>query len=143
MSTTLTQGQRIRQMRLEHRFTQEYVAAQLRTTKQAIYKYEVDLIKNIPSDKLLQLSQLFQCSPAWLQGYSEDRGQPLTDHPFEKIDAPCGTPHQSKNSAELAPTESFAFYRDLMDAMTQLTSIERNSVLHFARFLASGHQQPE
>ncbi|MFI3168498.1 MAG: helix-turn-helix transcriptional regulator [Faecalibacterium sp.] len=138
MPDTLTQGQRIKQMRLECRFTQEYVAAQLATTKQAIYKYEADLIKNIPSDKLLQLSQLLRCSPSWLQGFTEERGAPLGGT-FEPVDAPCGTPHYGKTVT--TPDDQFAFYRDLMDAMTHLTPAERQSVLQFAHFLASKHPE--
>ena len=67
-----TQGQRLRQRRLEKRLTQEYLAEQLNTTKQAIYKYEADIVQNIPLEKLLRLAQLLDCSPAWLQGFADE-----------------------------------------------------------------------
>ncbi len=145
MQNKLTQGQRIRQMRLEHRYTQEYVAAQLSTTKQAIYKYEADLIKSIPTDKLLRLSQLFDCSPAWLQALSEERGLPPEGYPtFTPVDAPLGTPHFTKSDAAMhtqtqSADDQFAFYRDFMDVMLQLTPPERYSVMQFAKFMAAQH----
>lgn len=146
MQNTLTQGQRIRQMRLECRYTQEYVAAQLGTTKQAIYKYEADLIKNIPTDKLLRLSQLFQCSPSWLQTLSDERGlPPMSAQPFTPVDAPLGTPHHTKNDPAPAASaeDHFAFYRDFMDIMSRLTPSERYAVMQFSEFLASKHPPKE
>lgn len=139
MTESLTRGQRIRKKRLDCRYTQEYVAAQLGTTKQAIYKYEADLIKSIPTDKLLRLSQLFHCSPAWLLTLSDEEGTPA-DSTMEPVEAPCGTPHRTKRDAALEPDAQFTYYRDLMDVMLHLTTAERQTLLQFAQFMASQHE---
>ncbi len=138
MSEKLTQGQRIRRMRLEKRYTQDYVAAQLNTTKQAIYKYENDIVRNIPMEKLMTLSQLFGCSPAWLQGLTEDPGT-APEGGFTPVEAPCGMPHMSRQDAPAPMDDQFMFYRDFMDVMLRLNADERRSVMQFARFLLSQH----
>ena len=138
-----TQGQRLRQMRLHNRFTQEYVAAQLGTTKQAIYKYETDIVRSIPPEKLDRLARLYGCSPAYLQGYTDEPGDPPAGG-FTPVEAPCGTPHRTEQDDEAeaaAANAQLTFYRDLMDTMLQLTAAERATVLRFARFLAAEHEQ--
>ncbi len=141
MSQHWTQGQRIRETRIDCRFTQEYVAKQLGTTKQAIYKYEADLVKNIPIDKLLHLAQLFQCSPAWLQGLTDDRGT-APEGPLPLPSTPSGIPHYAKKDPEQVAIEQVMLYRDLMDLLLRLSPSECQSVLQFAQFLHAGHMKP-
>lgn len=135
-----TQGQRLRQMRLQKRYTQDYVAAQLSTTKQAIYKYETDIVRNIPTEKLIRLAQLYGCSTAYLQGFADEPGEPPAGA-FTPVDAPCGVPHHRSGDAA-AEEAQLTFYRDLTDALLGLTPAERTTVLRFAQFLAAGHQPP-
>lgn len=142
MPQSMTQGQRIRMMRLQKRYTQDYVAAQLGTTKQAVYKYEADIVKNIPTEKLVRLSQLFGCSPAWLQGLTEDPGLP-PEGEFQAVDAPCGVPHLGKDDPAIADDAQFLFYRDFMDVMLRLAPDERRTVMQFAQFLLSRHSSPD
>ena len=69
-------GKRLREERKRRHLTQDEVAAVLETTKQAIYKYERGIVENIPFDKLNKLAELFECSPAYLMGWTDD-SQPL------------------------------------------------------------------
>ncbi len=133
MPTPMTQGQRIREIRIDHRYTQEYVAAKLGTTKQSIYKYEADLIKNIPTDRLIQLSQLFNCSAAWLQGLSTVRGTPEITKPMIELDTPPSEPRHEPDPN--TPDDYFAFYRNLMDVLFRLDQPQRENVLLYARLL--------
>ena len=48
----MTVGDRIREARAKAGKTQEEVAKAVDTTKQAIYKYENNIVTNIPMDKL-------------------------------------------------------------------------------------------
>ena len=48
----MTVGERIRQTREEKRISQTELAEAIQTTKQNIYKYENNIISNIPSDKI-------------------------------------------------------------------------------------------
>lgn len=129
--TVMTQGQRLRQMRRQNHLTQDEVAAQLNTTKQAIYKYETDIVRNIPVDKLRKLAQLYGCSAAYLQG--------LTDWPdrLPLEEAPEASPAEASESTE----NPMAYYRDLMDVMLKLSPADRATVLRFAQFLAA--EQPQ
>jgi repressor LexA len=69
-------GKRLREERKRRHLTQDEVAAVLETTKQAIYKYERGIVENIPFDKLNKLAELFECSPSYLMGWTDD-SQPL------------------------------------------------------------------
>ena len=124
-----TQGQRIYDLRIAKRFTQEYLAEQLGTTKQAIYKYEKDIVHNIPDGKLLRLAQLLDCSVAYIKCLSDEVGTAPTENPF------LVTGHGA------APTggDLFNTSRSLMDILPRLSEEECRSVLSYARFLLSQH----
>ncbi len=124
-----TQGQRIYDLRIQKRYTQEYLAEQLGTTKQAIYKYEKDIVQNIPDGKLLRMAQLLGCSVAYIKGLSDQVGSAPLENPFAFSQRPP------------APTneELFTTSRDLMDILPRLTEEECHSVLSYARFLLAQH----
>ena len=62
-------GKRIKARRLELGLTQTELADRLKTTKQTIYKYEKGVVTNLPSDRIEQLSDALECSPAYLMGW--------------------------------------------------------------------------
>lgn len=67
----MTKGERIKALRLNSGLTQTYLAEILDTTKQTVYKYENDIITNIPSDKIEILSKYFNVSPAYILGWED------------------------------------------------------------------------
>lgn len=69
----MTIGKRIREERLRCSLSQEEVAKALNTTKQAIYKYESDIVTKIPMDKVEKLSLLFGVTPSYLMGWDEQK----------------------------------------------------------------------
>ena len=64
-------GERIKQLREANSLTQEELAKRLETSKQTIYKYENQIITNIPSDKIEILAKIFKVSPIYLMGWDE------------------------------------------------------------------------
>ena len=66
-----TVGDRIRQVRQQNGITQDDLAAAADTTKQNIYKYEKNIITNIPMDKITLIASRLEVSPAWLMGWSD------------------------------------------------------------------------
>lgn len=62
-------GQRIKHLREAAQITQEELAKQVGTTKQTIYKYENEIITNIPLDRLELIAKIFHVSPAYLIGW--------------------------------------------------------------------------
>lgn len=65
-------GKRIRQLRLQNQYSQEYVAKQIDSTKQAVYKYENEIVTNIPTDKIEKMAALFGVSPSFLLGWEDE-----------------------------------------------------------------------
>lgn len=67
----MTIGKRIHEERLRCSLSQEEVAKALNTTKQAVYKYENEIVTNIPMDKIEKLSVLFGVTPSYLMGWDK------------------------------------------------------------------------
>ena len=65
----MTIGEKIKCLRKSKQMSQEELARKLNTTKQAIYKYENNLVTNIPVEKIEILSEIFQVSPSYLTGW--------------------------------------------------------------------------
>jgi transcriptional regulator with XRE-family HTH domain len=64
-------GEKIRFMRVKNGLSQEALAKSLKTTKQAIYKYENGIVTNIPLEKIEILSTILNTTPAYLMGWEE------------------------------------------------------------------------
>ena len=68
-------GQRIRAARERKQLTLEEVAKRCKTTKQTIFKYENEIVTNIPYDKLELLIVALDVSPAYLFGWGEKKDE--------------------------------------------------------------------
>ena len=72
----MTIGQRIRAARERRNMTQDEVAQLCKTTKQTIFKYENEIVTNIPYDKIVLLSNALDVSPSYLFGWDEKENSP-------------------------------------------------------------------
>ena len=72
----MTIGQRIRIARERRNLTLEEVAKRCNTTKQTIFKYENEIVTNIPYDKIVLLSNALEVSPSYLFGWDEKKDSP-------------------------------------------------------------------
>nr|UWI13810.1 MAG: CI repressor [Bacteriophage sp.] len=68
---TVTVGDRIRQVRQEQDVTQQELADYIGVSKQAVYKYENNIVTNIPTDKVDAIAKRLKVSPAFLMGWEE------------------------------------------------------------------------
>lgn len=68
----MTIGEKIRFLRVKNGLSQETLAKSLKTTKQAIYKYENGIVTNIPLEKIEILSSILNTTPAYLMGWEEE-----------------------------------------------------------------------
>lgn len=75
----MTKGQRIRSRREELKINQTDLAEKIQVSKQTLYKYENDIVTNIPSDKIEALAQALDVSPGYLMGWSEHKEKKITD----------------------------------------------------------------
>ena len=56
--------------------TLDEVAKRCETTKQTIYKYENEIVTNIPYEKIVLLSKALDVTPSYLFGWDENKSSP-------------------------------------------------------------------
>jgi repressor LexA len=64
-----TKGSRIRALRIERGLTQDQLAECAGVSKQAIYKYENNIVTNIPDEKLEAIAKRLGVTPSYLLGW--------------------------------------------------------------------------
>ena len=111
----MTVGDRIRQARLEQDVTQQELADYIGVSKQAVYKYENNIVTNIPTDKVDAIAKRLRVSPAYLMGWEEQPAPAASKEPtippgFEPMPAmdvvplvgriACGTPITAEENIE-------------------------------------------
>lgn len=67
----MNKGQKINHLRINAGLTQEELARKIGTTKQNIYKYEMNIVSNIPSDKIEAMAKIFNVSPSYIMGWDD------------------------------------------------------------------------
>jgi len=67
----MAKGERIKALREQFGMTQDELAEKIGTTKQTVYKYEMGIITNVPSDKIEAMANLFGVSPSYLMGWDD------------------------------------------------------------------------
>ena len=68
-----TKGSRIKEAREKIGMSQTDMADRIGVSKQTLYKYENDIITNIPSDKIEEISALTGVSPAYIMGWKTNQ----------------------------------------------------------------------
>ena len=67
----MTQGEFIQKARTDAGLTMEELAQAIGTTKQTIYKYEADIVTNIPMDKIKAMADVLNVTPTQLLGWDD------------------------------------------------------------------------
>lgn len=68
----MTIGERIKELRNRMGMSQVEFADKINVSKQTLYKYENDIITNIPSDKIEAIAKFSNVSPAYLMGWESE-----------------------------------------------------------------------
>lgn len=68
----MTVGDRIRKQREKLGISQTDLAKKVKIAKQTLYKYETNIITNIPSNTVENIAEILNISPAYLMGWVED-----------------------------------------------------------------------
>lgn len=68
----MTVGDRIRKQREHLGISQTELAEKVNISKQTLYKYETNIITNIPSNKVEDISKVLKISPAELMGWVDN-----------------------------------------------------------------------
>jgi transcriptional regulator with XRE-family HTH domain len=85
----VTKGSRIKELRLSNGYTQTELAKKIGVSTQLIFKYEKEIITNIPISTIEKLSEVFGVSPACLMEWSIDdipTGSPMSEVRKDMID---------------------------------------------------------
>ena len=67
-------GDRIKEKREEKSMSQVDLANKINVSKQTLYKYENNIVTNIPSDKIELLAKFLDTTPAYLMGWEDENG---------------------------------------------------------------------
>ena len=65
-------GDRIRNLRIKSDLSQTELAEKIEVSKQTLYKYEKNIITNVPSVKVEALAEALKTTPAYLMGWTDD-----------------------------------------------------------------------
>ncbi len=68
----MTVGERIKITRENFGYSQVDLADKIGVSKQSLYKYENNIITNIPSDKIELIAAIVNVTPAYLMGWNEE-----------------------------------------------------------------------
>lgn len=94
----MTIGDRIKSIRMQKKISQVELAERTKVLKQTLYKYENNIITNIPSDKIEAIASELGVSPAYLMGWQdapniiEISGSHKRKYPLYGVVA-CGEPN--------------------------------------------------
>jgi len=64
-------GARLKALRLDRGLTQDEVGKRILVSKQTLYKYENDIVTNIPVDKIELLAEVYHVTPAYIMGWEQ------------------------------------------------------------------------
>ena len=76
-----TIGIRLKELRLQKEYTQEYVGNIIGVSKQTLYKYENGIVTNIPSDKIEALAKVYGVTPEYIMGWNTPTSDPEPEAP--------------------------------------------------------------
>lgn len=74
----MTKGMKIKMLRNKIGLSQTDLAKIICVSKQSLYKYENDIITNIPSDVIERMAAALNCNPAFIMGW-EPEAQAVID----------------------------------------------------------------
>lgn len=120
----MTVGQRLKQLREKAGLSQVDLAAKLNVSKQNLYKYENDIITNIPSDKIEEAASILNVSPSYIMGWT-------------KFDDRCSGKEADDNDERLSTLAAniLKFHGDqkrLFDNYGQLSDINKKKVVNYS-----------
>ncbi|RIW10918.1 helix-turn-helix domain-containing protein [Veillonella parvula] len=122
---TTNKGDRIKNLRINNKMTLEEVGEKIGVSKQTLYKYENNIITNIPSDKIEGLAKVFNISPAVIMGWDKD------DEQY----------YQDKEAAEYAEIlRTRPEMRLLLSASREISKEKMQEVVNYIEFIKSRHK---
>ena len=122
---TTNKGDKIKNLRIKNKMTLEEVGEKIGVSKQTLYKYENNIITNIPSDKIEGLAKVFNVSPALIMGWDDTPNEYYTDP-------------EAAEFTEYLRTRPGA--RMLFSAAKDISKEEMEEAVKYIEFLKSKHK---
>lgn len=102
----MTKGERIKYLREKIGLSQVSLADKIDVSKQTLYKYENDIITNIPSDKVEAIAEATGSSPAFIMGWDDlpfyPNVHPVSTRRFPMLGSvACGEPIMMAEDVEV------------------------------------------
>jgi transcriptional regulator with XRE-family HTH domain len=66
-------GRKLRELRENKGFTLEEVSKKIGVARQTLFKYEANIVTNIPSDKIEALAEIYGTTPAYIMGWDKPK----------------------------------------------------------------------
>lgn len=116
-----TTGNRIRELRQLNNLTLDDVARHLGVGRQAIYKYEQGTVTNIPLDNLEKMAHLFNTTPCYLAGWTDEppedplKNQPVTHEARILAKGIDKLPKEQREQALAVVRAMFAMHADYFE----------------------------
>lgn len=135
----MTIGDRIRKKREDAGISQTDLANAIDVSKQTLYKYENNIITNIPSDKIEKISKILDISPVYIMGWDESYylGENLQNI-FEILSKEFSIPTNelircffSNDFSDLLPSKKIISLDNMRNALQKYfsSSTNRNSII--------------
>ncbi len=122
-------GTFLKEMRIERDLTLDDVGSKIGVTKQTLYKYENNIVTNIPSDKIEALAKLYNVSPAKIMGWQQETDSELTQKDEREIESDLEDMMNSISSAAYNGDDGIedmeAFKATIKAAMIQAKKIAK------------------
>lgn len=139
----MTVGERIKKAREERNISQTELANAVNLSKQNLYKYENNIITNIPSDKIEAIAKYLEISPVHLMGWankitaSNNQQPELTKHEEKVIIAYRDKPEMQPAVDKLLGVEEIHTTPAIRAARSfgDKSKIDRNADIDEQRFI--------
>lgn len=77
-------GNELRELRKNKGLTLKDVAKVLKTSEQAVNKYELEIVRNIPLERIEAMANLYGVSPAYIMEWEDTSSSPAAPDPTEE-----------------------------------------------------------
>lgn len=126
----MTVGERIKELRTKLGLSQVEFADKINVSKQTLYKYENNIITNIPSDKIEAAAKLGNISPSYLMGWDN-----IDWNLLQK---------QKQGRKEFVEKWNLQFYeKKIIDIFSQLNDENKKKSISYADNLLSNQKMEE
>lgn len=140
----MTVGDRIKKLRESIEVSQTELARRTQSSKQTIYKYENNIITNIPYNKITALASSLGTTPAYLMGWDEIEKEPEADFQLMKslLKRHGAALTFSAHTHPIDESEKLEFYWIILDDIRYRISVEeyhnlKKEIDSFVRFKLS------